>query len=309
MNPDTNAEVQQSPATELEFDLPKGPFVMVLGVAQDAGYPQMDCQKSCCAPVWTGEQNAKRVSCLAVVNPQTGAAYIIDATPDFKMQWQQLSELPLTQPTQLAGIFLTHAHMGHYTGLLHLGREAMGASDIPIYAMPRMKEFLENNGPWSQLVQLNNIKTIALQHDSTIYLQNDLRITPLQVPHRDEFSETVGYRIEGPEEKVLFIPDIDKWEKWDRDIRSEIAGVDRAYLDGSFFKNGELPNRDMSEIPHPFVEESMQLFEGLSPNEQAKVHFIHFNHTNPLLRENSAAQQQLEAAGFNLAVEGNIFAL
>eukprot|EP00957_Ditylum_brightwellii_P156501 11911053-Ditylum_brightwellii.AAC.1 len=64
------------------------------------------------------------------------------------------------------GIFLTHAHIGHYTGLMYLGREALGAVDVPVYAMPRMRSFLKNNGPWSQLVSLGNINIQNLEEKS-----------------------------------------------------------------------------------------------------------------------------------------------
>ena len=41
------------------------------------------------------------------------------------------------------GIFLTHAHIGHYSGLIHLGKEALGAKGISVYAMPKMSFFLK----------------------------------------------------------------------------------------------------------------------------------------------------------------------
>ena len=121
------------------------------------------------------------------------------------------------------GIFLTHAHIGHYTGLMYLGKEAMNSSNVPVYAMPRMKTFLEENGPWSQLAKAQNIALQEMQADSSISLTANLTVTPILVPHRDEFSETVGYIISGPAKKALFIPDIDKWEKWDLDIIQMIA--------------------------------------------------------------------------------------
>ena len=207
------------------------------------------------------------------------------------------------------GIFLTHAHMGHYTGLMHLGREALGADGMPVFTMPRMNSFLSGNGPWQQLISLNNIKTIALKNDSSIHLTKHLKITPLLVPHRDEYSETVGYRIEGPRKSMLYIPDIDKWQKWDRDIKAEIERVDYALLDGTFYKNGEIPNRDMSLIPHPFIEESISVFEVLPQIEKEKIYFIHLNHTNPLLNAKSEAYKLFCKSSYNRATEKQIFAL
>ena len=195
--------------------------------------------------------------------------------------------------------------MGHYTGLIHFGREVMGTDNFPVFSMPKMKTFLEENGPWSQLVELENISLQKLISDSTFSLNERIKIKPFLVPHRDEFSETVGYEITINNKFLIFIPDIDKWEKWETNITELIKRVDYAFLDATFYKNGEL-KRDMSEIPHPFAQESMDLFSKLSDTNKQKVHFIHFNHTNPLLQEGSAAQKEVLKKGFNLAKEGQM---
>ena len=281
------------------------PFIQVLGVAQDAGYPQLGCTKDCCKDLWDDPLSRKMVSCIGLLDPGKDDFWIFDATPDVKDQIaacnRSLGHSTIEMPT---GVFITHAHIGHYTGLMQFGREAYGTKDVPIYAMPRMNVFLTTNGPWSQLVSLNNIQLNSIKSDSTISVGAGFRVIPIAVPHRDEFSETVGYKIVGPEKSVLFIPDIDKWEKWDRDIIEEIKGVDVALLDGSFYQNGEIPGRDMSLIPHPFIEESMKLFSELEAREKAKIYFIHFNHTNPVLKKSSDAYQAVKANGFNIAEEG-----
>ncbi len=291
-----------SEKNDTQISRPDGPYLIVLGTAQDAGYPQADCKKKCCEAVWIGTQKRKKVSCIGLVDPKSNQHWIFDATPDFKDQLNDIQQ----HTSKLAGVFLTHAHMGHYTGLMHLGREAMGAKNVPVYAMSRMQNFLTNNGPWSQLVTLNNIALNGLKPDSIIQLTSSIQVIPFSVPHRDEFSETVGFKIRIDKKSAIFIPDIDKWEKWDRSILELIKEVDIAFLDGTFYENDELPGRDMSEIPHPFVEESMALFAELSANEKAKIRFIHFNHTNDLLREGSAAQQEVMEKGFQYAIEGDL---
>jgi len=238
---------------------------------------------------------------LGLTDQASGQNWLFEATPDFTAQLQQLQQA--SGSTNLSGIFLTHAHMGHYVGLLQLGREAMGAQGMPVYVMPKMKEFLETNAPWSQLVSLGNINLVLIEADTPIQLASNLRVTPLKVPHRDEFSETVGYRIETAEKSLLFIPDIDKWPLWDRDIRAEVARVDLALLDATFYEAGELPNRNMSEIPHPFVAETISLFSPLPESEKRKVKFIHFNHTNPLIFE-GRERNQVKNLGFGVATEG-----
>lgn len=284
-------------------DMPVTPYVMVVGVAQDAGYPQMNCKKECCKKAWENAELQETTSCLAIVDPTTNEQWIIDVTPNIKEQLQLLKSK--TGTGKLDGVLITHAHIGHYTGLMHFGREVMGTSNLPVFSMPRMKIFLEENGPWSQLVELGNISLQNLKADSTFNLNENIKITPFIVPHRDEFSETVGYKILINNKSLIFIPDIDKWEKWQTNICELIQKVDYAFLDATFYKNGEL-KRDMSEIPHPFVQESMELFSTLAKTDKQKIHFIHFNHTNPLLQEGSPAQKEVLKKGFHLAKEGMV---
>lgn len=281
---------------------------MVLGIAQDAGYPQIGCRKACCQLVYQKKQSPRQVTALGIVDASAQQKWLVEATPHIKQQLLTLNQALPTTNMLPNGILLTHAHIGHYTGLMQLGREALGAKALPVFTLPRMTNFLRTNGPWDQLVALNNIALQVIQADSSFNLNANLSCTPLKVPHRDEYSETAGYLIKGKQKQLLFIPDIDKWQKWERSILELIQTVDYALLDGTFFKNGELPNRDMSEIPHPFVEESMRLMKALPKADKAKVHFIHLNHTNPLLFDDST-KREVEAAGFRLAYEGQIFTL
>ncbi len=280
----------------------ESPHLIILGIAQDAGYPQINCKKTCCEKLWGNPEMKKSVSCIGIKDPKTKKAWLIDATPDIKDQLHHL----LSDEYTLEGIFLTHAHMGHYTGLMELGREAMGADAVPVYVMPKMKTFIETNGPWDQLVKLNNIKCIPLEHNKPTILTESISIVPMQVPHRDEYSETVGYTINSTDKSALFIPDIDKWDKWDRDINEEIAKVDYAFLDGTFYRNGEIWGRDMSDIPHPFIQESMSYFNKLSASEKNKIYFIHLNHTNPLLDKSSEERQSFDKKRYHVAREGQI---
>jgi len=276
------------------------PYAVVLGTAQDAGHPQAGCRKDCCVNAWSGPGH--RVSAIGLVDPDTGQHWLLDATPDFPHQQHAL-------PGTLAGVLPTHAHMGHYTGLMHLGREAMGARAVPVWTMPRMQTFLSTNGPWDQLVKLGNIVLNSLTDGVSVALSERLTVTPIAVPHRDEYSETVGFLVQGPTRRVLYLPDIDKWERWEQPIEGLVRTVDRAWLDGTFYDGDELPGRDMSQIPHPFIVESMARFEALSPRDRARVHFTHLNHTNPALNPASDARRAIEAGGFHVAEAGDRVAL
>jgi pyrroloquinoline quinone biosynthesis protein B len=299
---------------EIESDssnaVPSDPFVLVLGIAQDGGYPQAGCRLACCQRAWKDPTQARHVVSLAIVDPETGQRWLIECTPDFKQQLHALNQqFPSEDALGISGVFLTHAHIGHYAGLINFGREVLGAKGIPTFVMPRMKNYLETNGPWNQLIELGNLKLHTLQADQPVELTDRIKIIPITVPHRDEFSETVAFRIEGPNRRVLFLPDIDKWDRWERKVEDELSFVDVAFLDATFFDAAELPGRDMREIPHPFATESLARFAGLSDEDRAKIHFIHFNHTNPLMDPESAESRQVEAAGLRLACQGARVAL
>ncbi len=284
--------------------------LVILGTLQDGGAPHAGCRKHCCKRLFLHPDKAFKVVSLGLADRANNQTWLFEATPDFAQQAKTLRNLAAPDHKEAPdGIFLTHAHIGHYSGLMYLGKEAMNTSEVRVFAMPRMKTFLAQTGPWSQLVSNKNISLAELQDDGDISLSANVRVRPFAVPHRDEYSETVGYIITGPSRKALFIPDIDKWEKWKTDIRAAIAGVDYAFVDGTFYDGAEIANRDISTIPHPFIIESMTLFADLEPAEKKKIYFIHFNHTNPVIHEGSVQHRQVIQNGFNVAKIGKQFKL
>ncbi len=284
--------------------------LLILGTIQDAGSPHIACKKDCCKHLFQNPDNSRKVVSLGLIDPVSQKTFIIEASPDLPEQMKNLKRhAAFAEKETPDGILLTHAHIGHYTGLMYLGKEAMNADSIPVYAMPRMKTFLEQNGPWSQLVNTGNISLIGISDGIETRLTAELSVTPFKVPHRDEYSETVGYRFAGPNKTALFIPDIDKWEKWDTEIIAAIARVDYAFIDGTFYDAEEINNRDISQIPHPFVSESMELFKNLDSKEKAKIHFIHFNHTNPIINPESEQYKEVLKNGFKVARMNDVIEL
>ena len=274
----------------------------ILGVVQDGGFPHLGNNKTCCVNI---DQN-RYVTSILLTNNLNNESYLFDASPDIN---EQLNFMGDRIKKDLKGIFLTHAHIGHYTGLMYFGREALNSKLINVYAMPRMKKFLEKNGPWSQLVELQNISIKQISNNSKISIDPNVIVQPIEVPHRGEFSETVGYKIYGPNKTLLFIPDIDKWYLWEKSIIDEIKKVDYALIDATFYDSKEVNYRDVSEIPHPFVVESLELFDPIKQKEKNKIFFIHLNHTNPLLNDNSEEYQYIINKGYNVAKEGMVLDL
>jgi len=276
--------------------------LLILGNVQDAGSPHIACKKACCKQLYLNHDKGRKVVSLGLIDPEHKKTYLFEATPDIASQLKALKNSVSWQAPELPnGIFVTHAHIGHYSGLMYLGKEATNAMEVPVFTMPKMKSFLESNGPWGQLVTNKNIDLTQMLEDKAIALTSNLKVVPFTVPHRDEYSETVGFTIIGPSKKVLFIPDIDKWESWDKSIIEAVSNVDIALVDATFFDSAEVNNRDISEIPHPFVIETMALFDSLPMHEKRKIRFIHFNHTNPLLNEESEQSREVLKKGYGIA--------
>ena len=295
--------------------LPEGPYALVLGTAQDGGFPQIACDRELCRAARADPTLRRHVASLLLVDPATGRRWLFDASPDLPEQVElarghggPAADAP-GRPPLFDGVFLTHAHMGHYTGLLHLGREAYGTETTPVYTTRAMGAFLGANGPWSLLLEAGHLELVTLEPDRPVDLGGGLSVTPIPVPHRGEFSDTLAFLIRGPRRALLYLPDIDKWERWERPVEDVLAGVDVALLDGSFFDGDELPDRDMASIPHPFVVESLARFGALPASERAKVRFTHLNHSNPALDPDGPAAARVRAAGMAVAREGEVIEL
>jgi len=221
-----------------------GVEAVVLGIAQDGGVPHLGCRQRLCVEARRDPSKRRFVSSLGLVDATAGKRFVIDATPDFESQVERLGGLP-------DGILLTHAHIGHYLGLAQLGREVANTRAMPVFCTSSMARFLRENSPWSRLVERGNIAIREVHPDVEFALTGSLRATAMRVPHRDEDSDTVAYLIAGPSRRLLWLPDIDKWEKWDKRIEDVVRTVDLAFLDGTFFSADEIPGRSIAEIPHP----------------------------------------------------------
>lgn len=249
---------------------------ILLGAAQDAGVPQIGCTCDRCRRAHLDPARRQYVVSLGLVHHPSAQFWIIDATPDFREQVALLQRL--APGCRLAGVLLSHAHMGHYTGLIQLGREAWNTRRMLVYASPRMAAFVMRNQPWLQLARFGNIAIHLSPPDQPIPLAPGLSVTPLAVPHRDEWSDTMAYRIHGPARSLFYCPDIDDWDRWPYGLSRMLAEVDVALLDGAFFSADEIPGRNIAEIPHPLAPDTAKRATGAA----CDVHLIHLNHTNPL---------------------------
>jgi len=287
------------------------PKIRVLGNAQDGGFPHAACSCPNCSAARTDPARREYVSSLALILPSR--TVLVDATPDIREQLDTLRDVGAhgagapegrvdRQPVD--GVLLTHAHIGHYLGLAFFGFEAVHTKNLPVYATPKMATFLSRNAPWEQLVHTNNIALNPIKPGERFALGDDVFVTPLLVPHRDEYADTVAFVFEGSRTRVLYIPDTDPWARWSTAPESVFAGIDVALVDGTFFSGDELPGRDLSKIGHPLITDSMNRLGASVESGALEVLFIHLNHSNPLHDPTSLAHQQVLDAGFAVAHRG-----
>ena len=308
--PGETSTVAETTAEKKTVNDDSGPFVRVLGTAQDGGFPHAACNCERCELARRDPAHSRGVASLALVLPGApDKVYLIDATPDVRRQIDLLADVRdapegRVDRAPVDGVMLTHAHLGHYTGLAFFGFEAVHTSDLPVFCTPAMAEFLRGNGPWSQMVEIGNVDLREVAPGSGFELDGGVRVELLKVPHRDEFADTVGFVLRGPRRSLLYVPDTDSWDAWKRPLPKVLRDIDVAILDGSFYSLDELPGRDISQVKHPLITTSMDLLQETVDAGETEVYFSHMNHTNPVLMPGSAERREIERRGFHVLEDG-----
>ena len=292
-------------------EVPSGDLeLLVLGIAQDGGVPHVGCYDPCCAEARSSGETLFPV-CLGIFNRNTKEMLLVEATPQIEAQLDLFSKLTgqmRSKDYPVDGLLLTHAHMGHYLGLAHFGREVADAESLKTWVTPAMGKFLEHNAPWSQLVELDQIRLHQVSYGRSFSPITGLMVTAVKVPHRDELSDTVAFRLATPASTVLFVPDVDSWDKHPGLLDELLTNVDLAFIDATFWDGSEVPGRSLAEIPHPPMTRSMELLRERVQSGGPQIYFIHLNHSNRALHE-PGIRHKLEQDGFQIAEQGSRFSL
>ena len=278
-------------------------FIYVIGTSQDGGYPHLGCKEECCQMAWNNPLVKRFPSSIALVDMNVRKYWLFDITPEVKEQIHMLDAFEC----ELAGVFITHAHIGHYMGLINFGLEVMNLNSIPVYVMPKMKDYIQKNSMFSQLIKNKNIILNSLNDNQDIIINENFSVKPFQVPHRNELSETVGFMIKGSEKSIIYLPDIDSWKNFKNALFELIKYNNLLFLDGTFYSKKEIKNRDISRIPHPEIIDTMRMLSHLKENDKKKIYFIHLNHTNDALREDSNIYDDIIKNGFLISKEKQLF--
>jgi len=271
--------------------------VIVLGSAQDGGVPQLG----------SGELPVpdRSASSLAVVGSD-GTAVLVDASPDLRLQQRRLAADPdyarRSDLQAFDAVLLTHAHMGHYAGLLYFGNEAHSTRQLPCFASPSMLRFLAGNEPWATLFRDGHLQAVTVEPGKVFDIVPGLSAVAHPVPHRPDFSDTLAFELIGPTGRsLLYLPDLDDWSDWP-EASGVLSRVDTALVDATFYDDREHPHRDLADIPHPLVTDTIERFAGLASETQ--IILTHLNWTNRLCDPEAPEHARIRAAGFSVASDG-----
>ena len=277
---------------------------MILGIAQDGGVPHPGCYCDTCQFYWDN-QIVLSPSSLAIIDEKQ--LHLFDVTRNLDRQLRKVGNKNVTD------IWLTHGHIGHIDGIGLFGKEVMNLKNVRLHASELMIKLIENTPKWNKLIEDKILIPIQFNSNESMQISENLKITPIRVPHRDELTDTHAFMINGPEKSLLYLPDHDTWEETLDMVQQDsviewfdFLGIEIVLMDGTFWSKNELSRQD--DVPHPPVLESLERL-GNVKGKELEVFFIHFNHTNPLLIPKSNEIKKLLDSGCKIPIEGQQFLL
>ena len=261
--------------------------VEVVGNVQDGGIPHLGCDCDLCVKARNDPREAKYVESILLkeANDENTARYLVNATPDIRMQ---------VQWKYLDGIFIPHEGLGHITGLQFFGQEGPDVSELSVFCCDDVENYMMKNDPYRFLIDRDNIQV----HDFSDGEEIDIRggsIESRQFHHPHLNHDTTAYIIEGENKKLFYLADITDFTD---EIVECVEEADIAIIDGTFWSEDEIGR--FEEVPHPPIRRSLDQFS----DTDTEIYFTHLNHTNPAIKEDSQERQELEKRGFNVATQG-----
>ena len=290
-----------------------GILAVLLGNAQDGGVPQAGCVKPCCMNEFGGPTRNRNPVALGVTG-EDASRHLFEASRTLSDQLRIWSEMDGEPLNSLKSLWLTHAHLGHIDGVGQFGCEAWGPKGIELHASESMISLIQNSPNLAHLIDNGHLVPMAFSDGCKVKLTDELSVTPIRVPHRDELTDTYAFKIESSETKMLFLPDHDSWqETLDLHSASNPRGwlqsmfIDIALLDSTFWSDDDLGGH-AKEIGHPSTLETLDLLGQRNPGDP-RIILFHFNHTNPLHDESSGEVARVRASGWEVARQGMVFRL
>jgi pyrroloquinoline quinone biosynthesis protein B len=292
-----------------------GVSVTILGTAQDGGIPQAGCSCRRCLDAHIDLKLRKYPVSLGILGVD-GTKHIIEITKNLSEQlviWTpDKNELFIPET-----VSITHLHLGHVEGIGQLGKPVMGLREVDVYLSPKNKDVFDNRSDIVLMEDEGNIRT----HSKNFYHPFEPKdgcgfsLQFIPIPHRSELGDNAAIIIKAEGKSILFMPDQDSWSDTldyhsKENIRDflKMFDIDEALIDGTFWNMNELPRRDISKIPHPTIQETIQLL-GSKREGDPEISFLHLNHSNPVNDLGSEQRKVVEENGWKISEIGDVLKL
>jgi pyrroloquinoline quinone biosynthesis protein B len=292
-----------------------GVSVTILGTAQDGGIPQAGCSCRRCLDAHIDLKLRKYPVSLGILGVD-GTKHIIEITKNLSEQlviWTpDKNELFIPET-----VSITHLHLGHVEGIGQLGKPVMGLREVDVYLSPKNKDVFDNRSDIVLMEDEGNIRT----HSKNFYHPFEPKdgcgfsLQFIPIPHRSELGDNAAIIIKAEGKSILFMPDQDSWSDTldyhsKENIRDflKMFDIDEALIDGTFWSMDELPRRDISKIPHPTIQETIQLL-GSKREGDPEISFLHLNHSNPVNDLGSEQRKVVEENGWKISEIGDVLKL
>jgi pyrroloquinoline quinone biosynthesis protein B len=290
---------------------------VILGTAAGGGFPQWNCRCPVCQLAWDGDSRVKpRTQAGLAVSADGRDWVLINASPDLRAQIQATAVLrPKQSPrgSPITAVVLTGAEVDQVAGLLTL-RER---SKFNLYATAQTLTAIGNNPIFgvlaSDVVERHPV-VLGRRFALAGGLNAELFSVPGKVPLYLEKGEpeiaaendvNVGVEIIGGDSRLIYVPGA---AALNRSLLDRLDRADVVLFDGTLFDDDEMirggtgtkTGRRMGHLPLSGADGTLQTLARFA----ARRILTHINNTNPILVDGSRERHEVEAAGFEIAVDG-----
>ena len=297
--------------------------VVVLGSAAGGGVPQWNCRCPVCSLAWSGDARVKRRSQSSIAATADGEAFVlINASPDLR---QQIIGSPALQPrgatrvSPIKACVVTNADVDHVAGLLTLRERQTFA----LYATSATLAALAAN-PIFDVLAADCVQRRIIRLDEPFEPVPGLALSAFATPGKvalwqegesveigGEGEGSVALELRHDGKRLIYAP---ACAKANPALRERISGADALLFDGTTFTDDELiaaglmakTAQRMGHLPMSGPEGSMAALAGIPVGRKI---YIHINNSNLVLIEDSSERRAVEAAGWEVAVDGMEIAL
>ena len=291
--------------------------IRILGSAAGGGFPQWNCHCETCEAARAGVRARPRTQSSLGIRGGEGPWFLVNASPDARQQLEALApgQADSVRAPPVAGVLLTDAEIDHTAGLLLL-RE----SQVPVrvfgdqgveHALRRWYPVLEilerySGAEWQTLKPGQSrplegssltVEPFEAGGDAPRYLDGSgVELQASGFVFRDSASGGV----------VTYAPGL---ARLDEGVLSRLAASDVVLVDGTFWRDDELPRlgisersaRDMGHLP---LSGPGGTLEALARIKRPRKVLVHINNTNPILLEDSPEREAVRGAGVEVAYDG-----